>query len=157
MPKPRPGRIDPFIVLLGCRPWPPGPLPGAGRLCPVCKRGVRPGDETTVCLWCHSASPRTSGRLRLAKIQTDRAVRHNEAERKLRDKLKSKPVVTLSERERRGYWYGGSRKLTRSNPELASTTATCRAWLRSIGQEPNWDLTHDQFGPLPPKREAPEC
>ena len=154
------------IFLTGCRPWPPPVEPG--RPCPVCDRGVNEGDDTTVCGICHSTSPRSDRRLHAAYIAAERRTRHAAAAQAIASNLRKKSRVkgraqtaiasapTLTERQRRGYWYGGSRRFSRGYPGLPSTIAACRAWLKEIGQEPDWSQTHDRLGPLPARRELPE-
>jgi hypothetical protein len=152
------------VLLTGCRPWPPGRLPARHELCPVCAGGVVADDDGTMCLWCHSVSPASDRRLHSAYIATERRQRAAAAGAALESRLRAKPVRTrrrrkdaatqLSERVRRGYWYGGTRRFRGNYRDLASTIHLCRVWLKEIGQEPDWSLTHDRFGPLPGKREA---
>lgn len=151
------------VLLTGCRPWPPPD--DRGRDCPVCGAGIWPEHDTTLCLWCHATSVPNRRRLHSAYIAADRRERAAASASALESRLRLKPSRTrqrrkdaaatqLSERVRRGYWYGGTRRLKANYRDLASTIHVCRQWLKEIGQEPDWAQTHDRFGPLPGRREA---
>jgi hypothetical protein len=155
------------ILLTGCRPWPP---PGdRGRDCPVCGQGIADGHDGTLCLWCHRTSAKTDRALHASYIAAERRIQSGAAHQALEARLRIKskparmrrrrmdaaPAPVLSERQRRGYWQGGTRRFKGNFRDLASTIHACRVWLKEIGQEPDWSLTHDRFGPLPGKREPP--
>lgn len=152
------------ILLTGVHPWPP---PWLGpELCPVCGEGIREGDDNTTCLWCDSVSPHKQAILTARRIFGERRERFVEAHATLATQLRSgtsrrrrgrkaKALPTLTERQRRHYWFGGGKAMLRKNPDLCSTVEACRAWLKEIGQLPDWTLTHDRHGPLPCRRSQP--
>jgi hypothetical protein len=134
---------EPIVVLLGCNP---NLLPGRPEPCPVCRGDVhRPG---YYCGQCDRADPHTEARILAARVglrSRDRATRH---EQEARADLKARVrKAELSEAYRRRLWngYGGFRK---ARPEglIGCHVQVIRAWLREIGQEPNWDLILDRRG-----------
>jgi hypothetical protein len=134
-----------LLLVTGCRPWPP--RPGPGRVCGACGGTVARRRGAAVCLWCHEASPglraaisKPSGRRHSEAGDVADAERRAKADLKARHKGKS---PKLTERERRHLWAGvGYRNAADFNVRVTAA----RAWLREIGQTPDWSLVIDRRG-----------
>jgi len=140
---------EPDLILLGCRPWessPPEP-------CPVCKRGIRPGDDTYYCARCDSMSPRREAQLQEQQLIRNCQEAEADASRRARQSLEQiqRDTPILSESQRRRLWMGYSRNgIDSRNAEVANRAKAGRDWLIAIGQEPDWSIKLDEKGrPVP--------
>lgn len=138
------------VVLVGCRAW--DNMPGAPGDCPVCRAGIRQGDDYA-CLKCGSVEPSKQARidriLRAERIGAEHLSRWEIAENRARTLLRGveNGSKELSEIERRRMWNGYKGGVLRELvDELPNIAQTCRDWLRSKGWEPNWSLVLDRRG-----------
>ncbi|WP_406699261.1 hypothetical protein V5E97_10325 [Singulisphaera sp. Ch08] len=143
--KPEPYLPEPDLILMGCRPW--DALKPAQ--CPVCKNGIRPGDDASYCARCDSMSPKRESQVRAARLgqrmRTERASAERNARLDLERLRKSSPILT--EAQRRRLWMGYSQSgIDSRNPEVANRSKAGRDWLIAIGQEPDWSIEFDAKG-----------
>jgi hypothetical protein len=137
---------EPLVILLGCQPWPRKPTPDGD--CPVCGKGIRKGDDIAYCAVCDSLSPRREAQIRAATIKARARERAKDAERQVHEQLRDagKAQPRLSERHRRWIWNGCIGSILRERAEVNNEARLGREFLRSIGQEPNWNLIIDRRG-----------
>jgi uncharacterized Zn finger protein (UPF0148 family) len=137
---------EPLVILLGSRPWPLKPGPDGD--CPACGKGIKEGDDITYCAVCDSLSPRREAQIRAAHAKAGTRERTKGAEEKARKQLGevAKAQPQLSERHRRWIWNGCMGSIVRERPEVTNEARLGRDFLRSIGQEPNWNLILDRHG-----------
>jgi len=131
-----------MLLVLGCRPWPLEPK----TICPACHGNLDHYSGQAVCLWCHGISRSTALTLKALyrkQIRSADAGEVLDAERRAKEDLKRKHKAKLSERERRRYWMGVG---SRDAPDHNIRVTAARAWLREIGQEPDWSLVLDGRG-----------
>lgn len=133
---------EPTIVLTGCRPWDARLRTPGG--CPVCRGGIRAGDDSIHCARCDSSSPRREAQIRTARIGLRARAQVEIAEREAREHLHRKSILTESERRR--LWNGYRGGLLRSRLEVTNRAKVGREWLKSIGQEPDFSLILDKRG-----------
>lgn len=136
---------EPNLILMGCRAWDAlKPVQ-----CPVCKHGIRPGDDTSYCARCDSMSPKREAQILAARLvlrtRNEIATAEQNARADLERLRKTSPVLT--EVQRRRIWMGYSRSGVDSrNPEVANRAKAGRDWLIAIGQEPDWSIELDAKG-----------
>lgn len=136
---------EPDLILLGCRPW-----DAQTRVqCPVCRQGIRAGDDQSYCARCDSMSPRREAQLLAARqrVRTkhDHAAAAQTAQAEFERLRKESPILT--EVQRRRIWMGYSRSGIHSrNPEVVNRAKAGRDWLAAIGQEPDWSIELDAHG-----------
>src|SRR4051812_19242335 len=91
---------EPPIVMTGCRPWVNRPAAE----CPVCKGGIRKGDDLVYCARCDTASPKLEAQVHKARIGLETKGRAEVAEAKARAQFRKHPRLTES--HRRQIWGG---------------------------------------------------
>lgn len=143
--KPEPYLPEPDLILMGCRPW-DALTPTQ---CPVCKNGIRRGDDTSYCARCDSMSPLREAQILAARhgrqMRSDRANAERTARLDLERLHKSSPLLTESQRRR--LWMGYSQSgINSRNPEVANRSKAGRDWLIAIGQVPDWSIELDAKG-----------
>ena len=134
--------VDPYILLMGCRPWSAADEHARKRKCPVC-HGATGRDEKrlVLCAKCSSASPLMARLIvvrEVGRAESDRRQQAAESERAARERLKRRFPVVLDEKTRRLIWNGYRGILGRELETVTNLAAVGRAWLREIGQEPTW-------------------
>lgn len=137
---------EPLVILVGSRPWPLKAGPDGD--CPVCGKGIKEGDDITYCAVCDGLSPRREAQVRAARIKGRARDRSRDAEEKARRQLGevARAQPQLSERHRRWIWNGCIGSIVRERLEVTNESRLGRDFLRSIGQEPNWNLILDRRG-----------
>lgn len=150
--KPEPYLPEPELILLGCRPW---DALQSDR-CPVCKNGIRRGDDTSYCARCDAMSPRREAQVLAARlcqrVRGERATAERNARLDLERLQNATPILT--EAQRRRLWMGYSQSgIDSRNPEVANRSKVGRDWLIAIGQEPDWSIELDAKGR--PKKAVP--
>ena len=143
--KPEPYLPEPDLILMGCRAW-DALKPDQ---CPVCKNGIRRGDDASYCARCDSMSPQREAQILAARLgqrmRSDRASAERSAKLDLERLRKSSPILT--EAQRRRLWMGYSQSgIDSRNPEVANRSKAGRDWLIAIGQEPDWSIELDAKG-----------
>jgi hypothetical protein len=146
--------LEPTVILLGCQPWPPRPDPNDPRRCPVCGHGIKESDHGVYCCWEDRSAPPIERRCLSARIGHRGRTKDAEAQRRARDKLKSKRGgIVLPESERRRIWLGCRGDGLSSLDEITNRAKIGRDWLLSIGQAPDWDLVLDKRGNIVGRRQ----
>jgi hypothetical protein len=136
---------EPDLILMGCRAW--DALKPAQ--CPVCKNGIRPGDDASYCARCDSMSPRREAQIRASlhvrRVRNAAATADRNAQDDLERLRRAAPILT--EVQRRRIWMGYSRGgIDSRNPEVANRSKAGRDWLIAIGQAPDWSIELDAKG-----------
>lgn len=132
--------VDPYILLMGCRPWVREYEHPKGH-CPICHESPpRETDRLEICARCHSAS-RPMARLIVSREvgapESGRRQTAEQAEVRIKASLARRYPV-LDEQARRRIWNGYSGVFDRSISEPTNLARIGRDWLRSIDQEPHW-------------------
>jgi hypothetical protein len=136
---------EPELIMLGCRAW-DSRKPDR---CPVCKDGVRQGDDKSYCARCDSMSPKVEAQILAARLVLRTRNDLSDAERNAKDDLERlrRAAPVLTEAQRRRLWMGYSRSgIDSRNPEVANRSKAGRDWLIAIGQEPDWSIELDANG-----------
>jgi hypothetical protein len=136
---------EPDLILMGCRAWDAlKPV-----RCPVCKNGIRQGDDTSYCARCDSMSPKMEAQVLAARLvlrtRSETASAERNAKADLERLRNTSPILT--EAQRRRLWMGYSRSgIDSRNPDVANRSKAGRDWLIAIGQEPDWSIELDAKG-----------
>src|SRR3954453_21498449 len=95
---------EPNLILMGCRAW-DALTPDR---CPVCKDGIRPGDDTSYCARCDSMSPAREAQVLAARLVPRTRSETASAERNARADLERLRITApiLTEAQRRRLWMG---------------------------------------------------
>jgi hypothetical protein len=133
-----PGYIpSPSIIMFGCRSM--TAIPASTADCPVCKGGIRDGDDDRYCGKCDSLSPRREAQVKAARLGLSGKDRATQAGKRVADRLRSQSGKILSESERRRYWNGSIQVLAECG-DVTNVAKLGRDWLTSIGQVPDWSI-----------------
>jgi hypothetical protein len=137
---------EPLVILVGSQPWPLKPGPDGD--CPACGKGIKEGDDITYCAVCDGLSPRREAQVRAAWVKGKARDRSRAAEETARRQLGevAEAQPQLSERHRRWIWNGCIGSIVRERLDVTNEARLGRDFLRSIGQEPNWNLILDRRG-----------
>jgi hypothetical protein len=152
--KPEPYLPEPDLILMGCRAWDAlKPVE-----CPVCKNGIRRGDDSSYCARCDLMSPKREAQILAARlgqrVWSELTSAQRDAKLALERLRKSSPILT--EVQRRRLWMGYSQSgIDSRNPEVANRSKAGRDWLIAIGQEPDWSIELDAKGR--PKKAASQA
>lgn len=145
---------EPELILMGCQVW----NSRTSAPCPVCRGGVRAGDDRTYCARCDSSSPAVEARVLAARLDLQSQSETEKAERESHDEIRrwqsSAPLLTESERRR--IWLGYSASGIRSrSARVVNRARAGRDWLIAIGQVPDWTLKIDRHGKVVGRYDEP--
>ncbi|WP_422929174.1 hypothetical protein [Singulisphaera sp. PoT] len=146
---------EPSIILLGCRAWDNSPY----KNCPVCHGCVGDDGGRVYCARCDAMSPAIESKCRSSRIASEVRKRSEAAARDYAAALakKQRGSARLTEIERRQIANGYTREgIGSRDADVVNRAAVGRDWLRSIGQEPDYDLILDKRGNVIGRHSEPQ-